>query len=455
MQVPENVVALDVTESLCPICLKVVDARVVIEDGSVVLKRVCPDHGLYSAHLWPNADHYKWMNSFRLPFTQPDVAHPIKNGCPQDCGLCASHLRCPTLSEIEVTLRCNLRCPVCFMAAEGMAPDPSLDVIAGMYVAIAQNAGTQTSIQLTGGEPTVRRDLPEIVALGRKIGFSAIEINSNGLAISRAPEMLARLVDAGLTGVYLQFDGLNEMVYKRIRGAALLDNKLRAIEYCRSAGVQVVLAMTLIEGINTDQIGPTLAFALDNLDVVVGLALQPAFTSGRFEVNNSHRIGMGDVIFMLADQSGGLIEPQDLWPLGCSHPLCSCSTIFYDNGSTIRPLTRSITPEDYVACFNPHSPQGSVFADILSKIQPLGSQTGRFGRGLSVVIMNYMDAWNIDLQRLKECSMTVAMPDGRLIPFCAYHLTNLAGRRIYPPLGNPLPETRRIEYSPRSGETIW
>ena len=162
----------------------------------------------------------------------------------------------------------------------------------------------------------------------------------------------------------------------RIRGADLLAEKLSAVERCREAGIQVVLAMTVIRGINEDEIGHVLEFALQNVDVVAGLALQPAFASGRFEVERPDPLSMGDVIFLLAEQSRGLIGPYDLWPLGCSHPLCSAGVYLVESeGKGFLPSTRLISREEYVREFDPDSPQGSVFADLLAE------KRGIYGQG--------------------------------------------------------------------------
>jgi len=274
------------------------------------------------------------------------------------------------------------------------------------------------------------------VRLGSQAGFAAIEVNTNGVVIGRDPAYLQALAEAGISGIYLQFDGLTNQVYEQVRGVDLLGDKLRVIENCRAAGVQVVLAMTVVWGVNHDQLGRVLDFALHNLDVVAGVAFQPAFTSGRFEVPFEKRLTMGDVIFMLAEQSGGLIQPYEFWPLGSSHPLCSSATYVIEDQGIKVPLTRLITPKEYVELFDPHSPQGSVFPDLAVRqfpdLQP----------GLSVVVMNYMDAMSMDLKRLKECSMTVCMEDGHLIPFCAYQATTLHGKRMYPVWGR----------KPKSGE---
>jgi uncharacterized radical SAM superfamily Fe-S cluster-containing enzyme len=423
MRVSDNTTVLSKTKSVCPVCLQVLEAEVVVRDGAVYLTRVCPAHGSTTTYLWPNAEHYQWVESFRVPARRPQAPVMTLKGCPQDCGLCANHRRHPTLVEIELTKRCNLRCPVCFMAAgselAAQPAEPDLKAIEAIYKDILRQSGPQTSIQLTGGEPTVRNDLPAIVRLGRSLGIDAIEVNTNGLVVGQEPDYVLELANEGISGIYLQFDGLTPSVYKKIRGQDLLSVKMRAIEHCRAAGVQVVLAMTVIAGINDDQLGTVLDFALANREVIAGLAYQPAFTSGRFDVRDNRRLTMGDLAFQLAEQSQGLLDPYDLWPLGCSHPLCSSATYIVEDQGTLQPLTRRITPQEYVDCFDPDSPQGSVFADIAARKFP------ELGPGLSIVVMNYMDALSMDLQRLQECSMIVAGEDGRLIPFCAHHLNSM------------------------------
>lgn len=427
MQHDKNKAILDNTESVCPICLEVIEARIVVKDRVVYLEKECPVHGSVTTYLWPDVEHYQWMNGFKLPYILPKLPIPSERGCTKDCGLCTSHLRQPTLVEIEVTEGCNLRCPVCFMGAEenqkSIPPDADMETIENMYKEILRKTGPQTSIQITGGEPTTRKNLSDIVLLGRFLGFSAIEINTNGVMIGKDPAYVQELAEAGISGIYLQFDGLTSSVYEKIRGADLLERKLKAIENCRKAGVQVVLAMTVIAGINDDQLGAVLEFAMENRDVIVGIAYQPAFGSGRFEVPMEQRLTMGDVIFMLSEQSKGLLEPYDFWPLGCAHPLCDSSTYITEEQGKFGPLTRRITRQEYFDNFDPTSPQGSVFADIAEKKFP------ELSPGLSIVIMNYMDALNMDLKRLKECSMIVADKEGRLIPFCAYQLTNVDGKK--------------------------
>ncbi|MCL1847466.1 MAG: radical SAM protein [Coriobacteriia bacterium] len=482
---------LHATRALCPQCLRVLPAQIGSdEQGRVWMDRTCPVHGNTQTMVWPNVEHYRWITSLAFPKALPKTTalHPTDKPCPTGCGICQRHQRKPTLVEIEVTQRCNLRCPVCFMSASSETtdtdalPDAGQDVplerLADFFDTIAQTAGTETGVQLTGGEPTIRKDLPQIIRMGRQCGFWGIEVNTNGLVIAHDKDYLKALVEAGLTGIYLQFDGLSPETYRQIRGADLLEAKLKAIENCREAGVQVVLAMTIISGVNSHELGAVLDFALDNVDVVAGVALQPAFTSGRFDAQRAQPLTMGDVIIMLEEQTHGLIRTNDIWPLGCSHPLCDTGTFLVPTGeiqahghtpattlnhqtaninlstythtyqlnNTYVPVTRDLTREEYLALYDPNSPQGSVFGDIVAKrgLSP--------GRGLSVIIMNYMDALTMDLERMEECSMLVTLPDGRLIPFCSYQLTDCAGRRVYPPWGMRIDEKGAVRWNSSDSE---
>lgn len=470
---------LHTTRALCPECMRVLPAQIIDDKhGKVWMVRACPEHGSAETLVWPDVDHYRWITSLAFPQTKPaqDSLIPSALPCPTGCGICQRHKRKPTLVEVEVTQRCNLSCPVCFMSADPNASstDVPLKRIADFYETIAKTVGTQTGVQITGGEPTIRKDLPQIIALGRQQGFWGIEVNTNGLVIAQDNGYLEDLVTAGLTGIYLQFDGMTPEPYRQIRGADLLDVKLRAVERCRDVGVQVVLAMTIVSGINSSQIGAVIDFALDNVDVIAGVALQPAFTSGRFDTKRATPLTMGDVIFLLQEQTKGLIGIQDIWPLGCSHPLCDTGTFLVPTTVSKRstsypsmsghnttgrsttnnaqtgarqdfiPITRDLDYREYLASYDPDSPQGSVFGDIMAKkyllsphdpLDPLSTSGSSSQRGLSLIIMNYMDAITMDLERMEECSMFVTMPDGRLIPFCSYQLTDCLGKRVYPPWG--------------------
>lgn len=425
------------TLALCPECLKTLKADVyAADDKAVWMRRTCPEHGEFATRIWPDVDHYRWLTAQAMPKTAPCNTIPATAPCPFGCGTCARHERRGTLLEIECTWMCNLKCPVCFMSADTEEHDPTIEEIGAMYDVIADAVGTDGAVQLTGGEPTCRKDLPEIIRMGREKGFWGIELNTNGLVISSRPGYLEKLRDAGVTGLFLSFDGLTGSVYETTCGRDILDVKLRCVERCREAGVQVVLCMTILAGVNDDQLGDVLRFALDNSDVVAGLALQPAFTSGRFDARQAQGMTAGDTIFKLAEQSQGLIDVEDIWPLGCSNPLCDTGVFLVkgpapagvpEHESGFWPATKYLTTDEYHEAYSPDSPQGSVFLDILAK------KGVYVADGLSIVIMDYMDAYTMDIQRLRECSMMVTVPSGLAIPFCSYHLTDAKGCRVYPP----------------------
>lgn len=421
------------TLALCPTCLKELPAEVYADDEGVVwMTRTCPEHGKLDTRMWPSAEHYEWLRSEAFPKTKPRNTIPADKPCPYGCGTCSRHERRGTLLEIEVTRNCNLHCPVCFASAENGEDDPTLEEIDAMYNVIADAVGTDGAVQITGGEPTCRKDLADIIYMGREKGFWGIEINTNGLVIASRPGYLEDLFAAGLTGVYLSFDGLTGDVYEGTCGRDILDVKLRVIERCREVGIQCVLSVAVVAGLNDGQLGDLLRFAMDNSDVIAGIALQPAFTSGRFDAERAMPMSAGDVIFALAEQSDGLIDVKDVWPLGCSNPLCDTGVFLVksddaEHPSGFYPASRRLTWEEYAEAYSPDSPQGSVFLDILDK------KGVEVSTGLSIIIMNYMDAYSMDVQRLRECSMMVTVPDGRAIPFCSYHLTNAAGERVYPP----------------------
>ena len=427
---PAAVECLGTTRSLCPECLRQLHADIMAHaDGTVWMERTCPDHGPFQAYIWPDAAHYQRFRALALPATAPSVTRPMHAPCPFSCGICSHHVRRPTQVGIELTQRCNLQCPVCFMSSTREDDELAAEDFRAVFQTIRDTAGAECGVNLTGGEPTVRADLPDIVRIGHEVGLPYIEISTNGLVLARDEAYLEALAEAGISGIYLQFDGVTPEPYLATRGADLLALKLRAIEACRKHGVQVVLAMTIVGGVNDGQIGDVVRFALDNNDIVAGVGLQPAFTSGRFEVREAKPITMGDVIFALEGQTGGLIRVDDVVPLGCSHPLCDAGTYLARHDGGFTPVTRGLSPAEYRAAYDPRSPQGAVLWDIAARRIP------DFEGGLSLIIMDYMDRVNIDLERLEQCSMFHATVDGRLVPFCSSELTDAHGTRIHPSLG--------------------
>ena len=173
------------TLALCPHCLKSLKADIYADDQGVVrMARTCPEHGPITTRVWPEKEHFKWITSGAMPKVAPRNTLPATAPCPYGCGTCARHERRGTLIEIEVTTSCNLKCPVCFMSADTNKHDPTLDEIRAMYQVIADAVGTDGAVQITGGEPTCRKDLMDIIRMAREMGFWGVELNTNGLVIA-------------------------------------------------------------------------------------------------------------------------------------------------------------------------------------------------------------------------------------------------------------------------------
>ena len=220
------------TASLCPVCLARLDARRVLRGPAVYLEKACPEHGFFATRIWDGEPAFTGWQRPKIPTRPPHCARPVDKGCPFDCGLCPDHRQRSCTIILEVTQRCNLACPVCYAdAGRRDSTDPSLDTIAEWYAA-ARRAGTGSNIQLSGGEPTLRDDLPGIVSMGREAGFGFIQINTNGLRLARDPAFVRGLKAAGLSSVFLQFDGTDDAIYRKLRGRDLLEDKLAAIEAC-------------------------------------------------------------------------------------------------------------------------------------------------------------------------------------------------------------------------------
>ena len=314
------------TTSLCPLCLRRLPAFVVRRGGNVWLERTCPEHGQVGALIWRGPPDY---DEWRAAGSGPSRCDPAENpDCPTACGLCASHVRQTCCVLLEVTARCDLECPICFASArQRSAPDPSIDEIEGWFRRVLERA-PGGNVQLSGGEPTLRDDLPQVIALGRSLGVTFLQLNTNGLRLAADDGYAQTLADAGLQTVFLQFDGVDDAAYLALRGRSLAALKLRAVEHCAEAGLGVVLVPTVARGVNLDQLGLILSFALEHLPAVRGIHLQPLALLGRYPgalAAAGARVTLPDVMRELAEQSDGRLCLEDFAPGDCEHALCSFS----------------------------------------------------------------------------------------------------------------------------------
>lgn len=325
-------------KSVCPVCLKTIDAcKAVGPDGLIYMEKTCPEHGAFQTLLWEgDLDSYRAWNRVPAGKVTPVGASPVKNGCPHDCGLCEDHERDGCCVLLELTNRCNLSCPVCFASAGEQTPhDLSLAEISAQYDMLMQRGGP-FNIQLSGGEPTMRDDLPEIIALGKEKGFSFFQLNTNGLRLAREEGYAELLARSGISCVFLQFDGLEDEIYRVLRGRPLKKLKLKAIERCQKAGLPVVLVPTVAPGVNDHALGEILKFAISQIPYIRGVHIQPISYFGRCGLTAPKmRLTIPRVLSLLEKQTDGLCKSSDFGGGGAESPYCSfhASYLRKDDGS--------------------------------------------------------------------------------------------------------------------------
>ncbi|MEJ2722483.1 MAG: radical SAM protein [bacterium] len=313
-------------ETLCPECARNIIGRVFDWNGDVYMEKTCPDHGYVRDKVFTNTELYLKCQQWGFRDGRGQTDPKVKNAthCPTDCGLCNQHQSDNLLGNIDLTNRCNLKCPVCFANANvtGYVYEPEFDdIVAMMQQLLDYRPAPTRCIQFSGGEPTLHRDFLKIVRKAREMGFPQVQIASNGIKLADI-DFAEACAAAGLHTVYLQFDGVDDHVYEQTRGRKLFDIKCKAIENCHRAGVKIILVPTIVRGVNGDQVAKILHFAIDNIHAVSGIAYQPVAFTGRIslEEREAQRYTLGDLCNDLA--STGLADvKEDMYPLTFVSPL--------------------------------------------------------------------------------------------------------------------------------------
>ena len=457
------------TKSLCPSCYALLDAQIFERDGQVFIRKTCPTHGEIEDIYWSDAEQYYRMERFgEIGSGLENPRTEIVKGCPFDCGICPEHKSYSVLTIIDVTNQCNLRCPICFAhsGASGYLYEPSKETIFKIIDNLRSNLPIPpVALQFSGGEPTLRDDLPELVEYALKAGFPHVEVNSNGIRFANDSEYVIRLKKAGLATVYLQFDGVTPEPYAKTRGVNLLPTKLKALENFRKADhLSVVLVPTLVNGVNDDQVGDIIFFGAKNFDIVRAINFQPVSITGRIDRDELKRmrITIPDFMKLAEQQTQGRIKASDFYPVPfvipfaravgaikgmryaefTAHPHCGVATFAFVKGDEIVPITRIANVEKFMEDLKKVYMEDSRNFKTLAKIGLVRSfrsmgrsslksllktvmETGDYEdlvRFMSNVIMigcmHFMDAYNYDLDRVKRCCIHYGVPDGRIIPFC-------------------------------------
>ncbi|MHA1960654.1 MAG: tetraether lipid synthase Tes [Candidatus Thorarchaeota archaeon] len=490
------------TQSICPDCLleddkvEVIDATLYDEDGKVMFKKTCETHGEFLDVYWGDSDLFRkaqtyWYKSVGLDNPRTETV----KGCPEDCGQCPEHKSHTALALLDVTNRCNLRCPICFaVAAEGGdVYEPTPDEVLEMMKNLRGNEPVPTpALQFAGGEPTVSKHLPKYIRWAKELGFSHVQIASNSIRIGKSKEYFQELRDAGLSTVYMQFDGITPEPYIEARGSDLLPVKKQAIQNAREIGMEsLVLVPTVVRGVNDDQVGGIIDFAVENRDVIRCVNFQPVSITGRidFEARKKMRITIPDVIHLIEEQTGGKI-PVDAWfpvpammPVGralgfmkgrpelelSSHFACGMSTfVWIDDDGNYEPITNLIDIDKFLqllaeianlyadgkkaaskrakaklAAGARFIKRKGIIKDLLGAFLKRGDyeSLAKFMRRIIMVgLMHFQDPFNFDLERIQHCDINYSVPDGRIIPFCT--MNTIHRSRMEDQFGIPVSEWR-------------
>jgi uncharacterized radical SAM superfamily Fe-S cluster-containing enzyme len=462
----------ELTRSICPECKRVIDAQILLRAGQVFMRKRCPDHGWFEALIFGDAQLYTEIARYNKPGTLPlEFATEVRNGCPHDCGLCPEHQQHACLGIIEVNAACNLDCPLCFagsgthLAQGGFElTRAQVELMLDRFVAAE---GNPEVIQFSGGEPTLHPQIIEFVELAQAKGITYVMINTNGVKIARDDQLLAELARVK-PQIYLQFDGFDPATNRALRGRDdLLAIKLRALERLAEADVRVVLVAAIERGVNEHEIGRIVEFGLRH-PAVFGINFQPAFRAQRHvPADPLTRLTIPDVLRAVEQQTAGLLKQRDFVPVPCCMPVCNFVTYALLDGDTVTPITRLLAIDQYLDYLKNRTLPGlsdellhtlerlwsssamvgsdRAAADVARTLAglpatpprsrmterctachaslPLGSHSPRdLARHVFMInTRDFMDPWTFNLKNVMKCCVEFLLPDGRMIPFCAYN----------------------------------
>ncbi|WP_400152645.1 radical SAM (seleno)protein TrsS [Candidatus Methanarcanum hacksteinii] len=439
------------TNTLCPVCMKTIKAEKIAEDDVVYIVKTCPEHGSWKVKIWNGVEHYKYLYEFAaVPKTPEKFAVPQIKDCPHDCGLCNQHMQHSCLNVVEVTNHCNLNCPICFATANGCGYDyhPDMETIRGMFKTVVDYVKSPRCIQLSGGEPTVRDDLPEIVRMAKEMGIEHVEVNTNAVRIAKDIEYLRALKEAGVDDFYMQFDGTKDDIYLQTRGKSLFELKEQAIANCAEVGIGITLVVTVSPNINLDHVGEIIKYAATKVPTVKGVHFQPISYFGRYPVDpeNNDRVTIPELAQAIEKQTKGMLKADNFIPTSCSNVYCDMKSL-----SVVLP-DHSLFPLTTMALGPPKKTD-----DVADKTRGEVSQFWRFIENsmdgedenrsddgswrtfvsrakthyLTVSAMAFQDVWTGETDRWERCCIHVVTLDGRLIPFCLFNVTNNEGETLY------------------------
>ncbi len=287
------------TRSLCPECGKVTDAVISERDNRIYITKNCVEHGSSEALLSADA-------GFFMRCREESIGAPVGMDCDiTGCLTCTRHVDKAKTIMIDATEKCNLKCPACFTNTHTTAKrDPSIEEITSRL----KEWKTRPAVLLCGGEPTVRPDLPELIAAITSLGF-VVKMATNGIRLTDR-EFVAKLKKSGLDWALFQFDGFSDEIYEKTRGRALMEIKETALENLREAGIKVCLAMMVVKGLNDGELGRVIDYMMRS-DNVMHLGCTALSCVGRDEFEAEYETSAADILRAIESGTAGRLKSDD------------------------------------------------------------------------------------------------------------------------------------------------
>lgn len=432
----------DFTLSLCPECLERIDAKIVFQDDNVYMLKTCPTHGFSKVLIATDIEYYKSIRNYNKPSEIPlQFNTKTHYGCPYDCGLCQDHEQHSCLTVVEITDRCNLSCPTCYaMSSPHYGRHRTVAEVERMLDIIVANEGKPDVVQISGGEPTIHPDFFEILDIAKKKPIKHLMLNTNGIRIAKDFEFAKRLATyAPDFEIYLQFDSFKAEALETLRGKDLTETRMKALEHLNELNLATTLVVTIQKGVNDDEIGKIIEFALKQ-KCVRGVTLQPTQIAGRLEKFDpaTDRITMTDVRQKILDQTN-IFQPNDLIPVPCN-PDALVMGYALKLAGQVFPMTRYVDPahllnnsrntivyeqdealhEHMIKIFSTGISVDKVqdnFKDLMCCLPQVQAPGLGYDNLFRIIIMRFIDAYDFDVRTIKKSCVHIVHKDGRIVPF--------------------------------------
>lgn len=437
-----NYIYYDHTISLCQVCHRQISAKVIFQEGKVYLTKHCKEHGFQKVMIADDIAYYKQIRNYNKASEYPLHPHTeTRYGCPYDCGICPDHEQHSCLTLIEVTDRCNLSCPTCYASSSpSHGRHRTLEEIEFMLDCIVKSEGQPDVVQISGGEPTVHPQFFDILDIAKRKPIRHLMLNTNGIRIAQDREFVRRLATYMPDfEIYLQFDSFRPDVLLKMRGKDLTQVRLQALEHLNECNLSTTLVCTMEKGLNDDEIGAIIRFALQQ-PCVRGVTFQPTQISGRLEGFDpeSGRLTSTEIRRKIYEQSG-IFQPNDLVPVPCNPDALVMAYALKYQGEVF-PLTHVIDPEvllnstrntivyeqdetlhqhvlNLFSTGNSTEVASESLHHLMCCLPGLIAPDLKYDNLFRIIIMHFMDAYDFDVRAIKKSCVHIVHPDGRIIPF--------------------------------------